>query len=230
MVKISAYLFCISLILLLLFSCNDDTPALRVCDRIVGEVCPNNTNAEYCLIGIKWGNGSEFENTGADANGPGLASGIITYSFQTEITTLRMHNNDELQTISIDDKGDCVREKVEEALAEYESIAQVQFAGQADNSDSDIEFYASIYESLNVAYCNFQGSPCDELHGRVIFSQSNVSNRCNQFYQTALHEIGHALGLGHVTTPNIMNVDSQQFDFEKLQDGDIAGIRSIYGQ
>ena len=219
-------------LLLLICSCrdNDDTPVLRVCDRLVGEVCPNTTDAEYCLIGIKWGNSPEFDNVGPAAEGPGLASGIITYSFQTVATTLAVHNNDSLQIISIDDKGTCVREEVKQALAEYERIAQIEFEELVDNRDSDIEFYASINETLNFGYCNFQGSPCDELMGKVIFSKRDVSNRCNKFYQLALHEIGHALGLGHVTTQNVMNVNSSNFDFDRLQRGDILGIRSIYGQ
>jgi len=83
---------------------------------------------------------------------------------------------------------------------------------------------------LNVGYCNFQGAPCEELMGRIIFSQQDVSSRCDEFYQTALHEIGHALGLGHVTTENVMNVNSSNFNFDSLQEGDISGIRAIYGQ
>ena len=59
---------------------NNDTPALIPCDRIVLEVCPNNTDGEYCLIGIKWGETPEFGNNGPDANGPEISSGVVTFS------------------------------------------------------------------------------------------------------------------------------------------------------
>jgi predicted Zn-dependent protease len=42
-----------------------------------------------------------------------------------------------------------------------------------------------------------------------------------------LHEIGHALGLGHVSTDNVMNPGVQHLT--DLMPGDIEGIQSIYG-
>lgn len=56
----------------------------------------------------------------------------------------------------------------------------------------------------------------------VIFSEQD------NFYSTALHEIDHAIGLGHVVTTNIMNVNGNK-SLDSLQTGNIAGIRSIYG-
>jgi len=222
------------IMIVLLHSCDEGedetrTPALRICDQQLADICPNSTEGEYCLLGLKWGDDSGFITTGANGVGPQSGGGEISYSFQTEIKQIRMHNNDNLQTISIDDKGACVREQIKTALMNYENVADLLFKELDDDIDADIEFYASTNETLNVGYCNFPSAPCEELKGRVIFSKQNVDDRCDDFFQLALHEIGHALGLGHVNSENIMNVDVSNFTFDTLQDGDIKGIRSIYG-
>ena len=42
-----------------------------------------------------------------------------------------------------------------------------------------------------------------------------------------LHELGHAVGLGHFTGPEIMNPVVQGFD--SFQAGDLAGLKALYG-
>jgi len=91
-------LYYITLSMLLFFcSCTknneNNEPRLRECDRSLGNLCPNNTNADYCLFGIKWGASPEFDNAGPNASGPGLASGVISYSFQTTVTTVILISN-----------------------------------------------------------------------------------------------------------------------------------------
>ena len=52
---------------------------------------------------------------------------------------------------------------------------------------------------------------------------------CNNFYRTGLlHEIGHALGLGHVKSNMVMNPIAYK-NFSHLQTGDIKGVQTIYG-
>ena len=53
---------------------------------------------------------------------------------------------------------------------------------------------------------------------------SNVS-----FYTTALHEIGHAIGLGHTNDPSNLMFPYQQSDVQDLTAGDIEGAQLQYG-
>ena len=49
-------------------------------------------------------------------------------------------------------------------------------------------------------------------------------------FQTAVHEIGHALGLGHSKSHNAVMYPYYQFLFPwKLGKDDIAGIQFLYG-
>ena len=47
---------------------------------------------------------------------------------------------------------------------------------------------------------------------------------------TVAHEIGHALGLGHLDAgPAVMNTGANQYDWPVLTSTDIAGYQALYG-
>ena len=63
---------------------------------------------------------------------------------------------------------------------------------------------------------------------RIILVQMQPNHLYLQPSQT-LHETGHVLGLGHVTTNNVMNPEITLSEFDGLRQGDIDGIVEIYG-
>ena len=190
--------------------------------------CGGDAQGEFCTFGYKYGNNSIFAPAGLDVDGPQLAGGVISYSFHTEIKEVSWHGEDNVETISIDDKGSCVRVDIKRALAEWSMHADIDFEEESDNSLSDIIFLAANIENSNVGYPNFGDELCSKIAGHVIFNANRTN--CNVFYLLALHEIGHVLGLGHVGTNNIMRPGVTSSSLEGLQVGDIAGIVSIYGK
>ncbi|HEV8515215.1 MAG TPA: matrixin family metalloprotease, partial [Cyclobacteriaceae bacterium] len=78
-----------------------------------------------------------------------------------------------------------------------------------------------------LGYPAFPDEPCSDIAGSIILNNNGLG--CNNIYRIAvLHEIGHALGLGHVKGNVIMN-PNMYTKFKHLQPGDIKGMQSIYG-
>lgn len=191
--------------------------------------CAGSQDGEYCLFGYKWGEDADFAPNGLEAIGPASAGGLITYSFQTDNRKISIHNRHKQKTLSFDEKGSCARTEVRNALQEYEAIANLTFIEQEDNALSDIQFFVLDDDKPNVGNVNFQDKLCSDISGYVIFNNKHITS-CHNFFILALHEVGHALGLGHVSTPNIMKTGGDKYSFDGLQAGDIQGIISIYGE
>jgi Ca2+-binding RTX toxin-like protein len=49
------------------------------------------------------------------------------------------------------------------------------------------------------------------------------------FYAVVLHEIGHALGLGHVADPAALMYETASADVRNLGAGEVAGIQALFG-
>ena len=96
-------------------------------------------------------------------------------------------------------------------------------------SDSNIKLYVADINTGGLGIPNINIFGCDDIAGHVIFS-SNFTEDCDVFYLYALHEIGHALGLGHCSSRTIMGSAVRTSAFTGLQPGDIEGIKQIYGE
>ncbi|MEL6561072.1 MAG: matrixin family metalloprotease [Bacteroidota bacterium] len=225
-------------VLLFATACGDDEPAvdnqvLNLSDDFA--VCNSNLNAcingngSYCLFGYKWGEGNPFSNPGYNAPGPESPGGVLSYSFQEDNGVINTHAQINLPTLSFASLPDCARDQIRKALQDWAAVANISFQEFPDNSETDIRFFVADIRQSGVGYPNFSDDTCSGLGGNVVI-KNNVSIRdCQQFYLFVLHEIGHVLGLGHVSTYNIMNPETIRSGIEGLQEGDVKGITEIYG-
>ena len=55
-------------------------------------------------------------------------------------------------------------------------------------------------------------------------------SRCTDFYQVALHELGHNLGLEHSNVRSSIMYPYLLYDNTRLHSDDIAGIQALYGR
>jgi Matrixin len=141
---------------------------------------------------------------------------------------------------------------VKAALAKWASVANIGFTQVPDepNYPNPGDYAVSLYNSpdIRIGYADFGtyvtgilgGTSFRTLAGGIFFPDVQVSTENPaivpyeyynvSYYQVVLHEIGHALGLGHTTGDinSIMNPTLTTADPD-LDATDIAGIQAIYG-
>ena len=103
-------------------------------------------------------------------------------------------------------------------------MTNLTFTEQTGTGPADIRVIVADITQGGLGYPPIPNQACG---GLVIFKSGSPNRNCNEMYRLALHEIGHVLGLGHVTSDNIMNPIKPLLS---LQSGDIQGIQSIYGK
>ena len=186
----------------------------------------------------------DFSNTGfqwPQPDGPGTAV-TITYSFSNLL-------NGELRGLSADN----AKRAVEEALTLWSEVAPIHFVEMADEgplpTGEELAYRASDHPQIRFGHHLIDGetggalahaylpfSTREGLAGDIHFDRDEPWNwdGGGLFLETALHEVGHALGLDHdVENDAIMNPIIQN-RFGGLGTGylladDIAGIRNLYG-
>lgn len=188
--------------------------------------CQGFQDGSYCLFGLKWGEDPVFEKSGIDVIGPQSAGGIITFSFLTETRLVSSSKTRNMETVPFDNKGACARDEARAALKAWETYGNFEFKEVDDNSASDIQFIAAngVVEALGNP--NYKDATCEGLGGNIFFSGSQIP--CQLIFTLCLHEIGHVLGLGHVSESTIMGTGISK-GLDSLHQGDIDGIQAIYG-
>lgn len=205
-------------------SCKDDEPVYRRCNALLSN-CEGSGNGEFCTFGYKWGSDNPFPNAGLEENGPQSPGGTLTFGFYEEGELINTHRDENIPTVSFDLITACeAKDQIRMALDTWSSHADVDFEEISDASIADIKF-ATAEISLAVGYPAYEDDLCSILSGLIIFGIPSRAT-CDGFQNLALHEIGHTLGLGHVSSDNVMNVD---YYLPELGAGDILGVQSIYG-
>jgi len=188
-----------------------------------------NGNGTYCLFGFKWGRDSVFLNSGYNTSGPASSGGVITYSFQEENGLINTHRQINLPSNSFDDIIPCAKTEIRKALDAWSNLADLEFEELPENRVSDIRFYTADIVQSGIGYPNYPDDLCTDLSGNVVIKSGLGINDCTTFYIFALHEIGHALGLGHVNMESVMSPDFFDLDLQGLQIADSIGIVTLYG-
>lgn len=204
----------------------DTKESLSACDQNLYNICNGSGNGDYCTFGYKWGKNNPFANAGLEKPGPANGQVQISYKFQDPGLAFSTHSQNSLTSESFDMLPACTKQKIREAFASWSAVADISFVEKASNETSDIKIIAAKITQGGIGYPPFPESPCSQLAGMVILN-ANLNYTCDGMYALSVHEIGHALGLGHVKSNNVMNPDKS---YLTLQFGDIKGIQSIYGK
>jgi len=167
---------------------------------------------------------SSFTAQGNKWNGGayGTPGGIVTWSFAAFNLSDRLSYDFAL--------NDWMRPIVEDALNAWQSVANIQFSEVADSSSANIRFGLNDIDgpsnTLGVAHTTWQGNTYTKADIELDSSESWTEL---SIYTTFLHEIGHAIGLGHEDRfPSILNTFVNS-SVTNLTDDDIAGAVTIYG-
>ncbi|MCC8965152.1 matrixin family metalloprotease [Bradyrhizobium sp. Pear76] len=178
--------------------------------------------ADYVLEGFKWG-----------SSALGTASGEIDWSFATANLTGQFIQFDSFLT-------GMFQTEIREAFDRWESAANIDFHEVTDAAANQIRLGLSHIDGPNNIVGQEQSSyfAGSEIASDITFDMDEgwhlvngqlVSNGGVSFYDVALHEIGHSLGLDHYNvSPAIMNavVNPAVTD---LTQSDIDGVRALYG-
>lgn len=216
--------FKLTIAILLLTSCDqEESRGYRICNNTLG--CSGVETGEYCTFGYKWGVGNPFPDAGGNKPGPSIGPVEITFTFIPAGYVFNTHSQNNLVSRAYDGLPECAMDTIRNALARWEAIAGITFVESSDQG-SNIKIIVGDITQAGVAFPPFPDKPCSDLAGQIAIKY-NPDYTCEKIYTLAIHEIGHALGLGHVQSNNVMNPQKVYHD---LQPGDIEGIQSIYGR
>ncbi len=198
-------------------------PTAAVCNDLLGGVCSGNDGTAFCTFGYKWGDRNPFSNAGPGKPGPGSGMIDVSWKFQDAGLVFDTHSQRGVTSTSFDNLINCSKQNVRTAFSAWGSVTNIRFIEKSSQETADINLLVANITQGGIAYPPIPNQACSGL----VILNSTARYSCDSFYSIVLHEIGHVLGLGHVSSSNVMNPGKPFLD---LQPGDIQGIQSIYGK
>ncbi len=114
-------------------------------------------------------------------------------------------------------------------------LGDIRVAGyQFGASPTPFGVLAHAYNPLTQAFNSSTGTIGGDIHFDTAENWVDDPNDTNfnsniDFFSVALHELGHAFGLGHSSDPNAVMFATYKDARRTLTDDDIAGIQALYG-
>lgn len=123
---------------------------------------------------------------------------------------------------------------IREALAEWSAAGDIEFirvedkgGAAGDGAIADMRFFFGAIPGNIIGYAFYPTSGGAPIGGDVLLATTSRFNDERALFRgLVLHEIGHALGLGHVESDSILTPVISE---SSLQADDIDGITQIYG-
>jgi hypothetical protein len=207
------------------FSCGEtdpgNLPVLYTCTSELG--CGNGENVPYCTWGYKFGDNNPYTPSGPNIPGPSTKATLISYRFMAPGMEFKTSLQNKAVSIQFNEES---KNEIRKAISEWSSVANITFIEKSSSEATAIAIAKTLAFANGgvvggLGYPNFTSSSCQEIAGLLV-----VNSKFKITYSILLHEMGHVLGLGHVTSQNVMN---PTYSIDHLQSGDIKGIQSIYG-
>ena len=161
----------------------------------------------------------------------GTSGGTVTWSFYTvAVGDSIINNGDPFLTGEIPDR---FKNDVRQAFEVWEQVADITFVEVVDSTDANIRLGTGTIRPtvLGQAFAPF--GPSDDMISAVRFNTqfySDTDAHDHLFLETAIHEVGHAIGLAHEDEVTAIMASSGGNSLEGLTSDDIAGAQSIYSK
>lgn len=175
----------------------------------------------FVLNQVKWGSST-----------PGTSGGMVTWSFAT--SNLSVQPSDvTFQTMPV-----FFQDEVRAAFDAWQAVSNIDFVEVSDGSNVDIRVGVGAIDgsggTLGVAHSSFTVNlgaynTFSQVHIIMDSSDYNSSFDSSEFYTTTLHEIGHAIGLGHEDFATSIMGTFANPSVKGLTSDDINGAQAIYG-